>query len=305
MTSLVVTERIREVERDIVNNFPNFVIEEIRSIGEGMDSQAFLVNKEWIFRFPKRESVSNNLKTEIDLLPELQKILQVRIPDFKYIGKQTKNNYWFVGYKMIGGVELSEQVFSQMDKIQKEVFMAQIAVFLKSIHSFPLEQAVRSGVKFNDLKSEYEGDLRILRESVYKLLDQNIIDYIENLFERYLSNSDNFVFKPVLLHADFSSDHIFLNNVDGKIEGVIDFGDMTIGDPDYDLLYLYEELGKSFIENLLGYYPHSNPKLLFEKLELYYRLSSVGELLQGVERSDDELIQNSILNLKAESKNYI
>lgn len=305
MASSDTKDRVREIEMDIVSNFPNFKIKEINPIGEGMDSQAFLVNKEWIFRFPKRESVSKNLKTEIDLLPELKKVLEVKIPDFKYIGKQTKNNYWFVGYKMINGIELSQELIIQMDIKQKEVLLTQIASFLTSVHAFPLEQAILNGVKFNDLKSEYEGDLLILRESVYKLLDADTRDYIENLFEKYLSNEDNFIFKPVLLHADFSSDHIFLNEVEGKIEGVIDFGDMTIGDPDYDLLYLYEELGKPFIESLLVYYPHQNPKLLFEKLELYYRLSSVGELLQGVERNDVELIQNSIENLKVESKDYI
>lgn len=40
-------------QHNIRTNFPDFVVNGIEFLGEGMDSAAFLVNGEWVFRFPK------------------------------------------------------------------------------------------------------------------------------------------------------------------------------------------------------------------------------------------------------------
>ena len=42
----------------ISSNFPDLPVASIELAGEGMDNFAFLVNREWVFRFPKFDEVS-------------------------------------------------------------------------------------------------------------------------------------------------------------------------------------------------------------------------------------------------------
>jgi aminoglycoside phosphotransferase (APT) family kinase protein len=55
-------------------------------------------------------------------------------------------------------------------------------------------------------------------------------------FEIYLSESENLLFQPAVLHADLGRDHILAEN--DSVTAVIDFGDVNWGDPDYDFMYL-------------------------------------------------------------------
>jgi aminoglycoside 2''-phosphotransferase len=82
------TNFLGQARKDLQANFPQLVIKNINFAGEGMDSQALLVNDDLIFRFPKREEVVGQLKAEIRLLPKLRPLVPFEIPNFEYIGQQ-------------------------------------------------------------------------------------------------------------------------------------------------------------------------------------------------------------------------
>lgn len=48
------------------------------------------------------------------------------------------------------------------------------------------------------------------------------------------------------VHGDLSPDHILVHPASGQITGVIDFGDVGPGELDYELRYLYEDMGPGF-----------------------------------------------------------
>ncbi len=49
------------------------------------------------------------------------------------------------------------------------------------------------------------------------------------------------------------------------MKGIIDFGDMHIGDPDWDFNYFYKHYGKDYVGRLLKYYHHADTERLNEK----------------------------------------
>jgi aminoglycoside 2''-phosphotransferase len=103
----------------------------------------------------------------------------------------------------------------------------------------------------------------------------------------------------VLLHADFSPDHIICNEEKNVIAGIIDFGDIEIGDPDYDLMYLYEDYwGEEFIGELLKYYPHRDTERLMRKLEFFSRCNTIHDVLRGIRRKDDGILQEALEELR-------
>ena len=54
---------------------------------EGWDNEAFEINGEWVFRFPKRADGELPLKRELTLLPRLSTVLPVPVPVYQWIGQ--------------------------------------------------------------------------------------------------------------------------------------------------------------------------------------------------------------------------
>ncbi len=134
------------------------------------------------------------------------------------------------------------------------------------------------------------------RELVYPMLDQRERDYVGRLYEGYLGDVRNFDYEPTVLHADLSPEHIILPR---KHRGVIDFGDMVIGDPDYELHWLY---AIELLRRYLAHNPHPCPERLVRKLRFFHRSQTVVDALIGVRRDDREILQTSLAELKEQAR---
>lgn len=74
------------------------------SFGSGWDNTAFLVNGEFVFRFPRRETSVALLEKETALLPQIAPELPLPIPHPIYFGKPSAAFDWpFAGYRLIPG----------------------------------------------------------------------------------------------------------------------------------------------------------------------------------------------------------
>ena len=96
-------------------------------------------------------------------------------------------------------------------------------------------------------------------------------DYVERVFGTYFDDTALHDFEPALLHADLSPDHIRFSVSEQRITGIIDWGDASIGDPDYDLSYLYPAMGARFVEEVIRHGPRRDLEKLRRKLEFFMR----------------------------------
>lgn len=276
----------------ILKNFPHLHIEKIELAGEGMDSRSFFVKlprHTYVFRFPKFPTVAKNLQVEMALLPKLQKYVRLPIPQFDFIGKGIMNRT-FVGYKKIEGVTLTS-LWNNIATHKQETILHILGAFLKNVHSFPVKEAKKCGVPEQNFRRIYKGDLRKVVKDIYLTIPQKMRVYIERLYEEYLGDERNFTYSPTLLHADFGGGHIFCNKHDACITGIIDFGDIGIGDPDYDLMYLYGEFGWKFILQFLKHYsrPDHDLNILHRKLRLLLIHNTIDDIWMGRDRKEKEL----------------
>lgn len=262
----MVEQRVRsEIERA----FPELLVRDVAFLGSGMDNNAYLVNGEWVFRFPKCEAVACALGREVALLPKLAERLPVATPRFTYIGYQTGSGLLFAGYPLIRGEPLTAERFRSLAHPDQERILATLAAFLQGVHSFPAEDAAAAGIK--ELSTRiWVGDCWSRgRAQVLPLLAPRDGAMLARLIEGFAADPLNFAFTPRLLYADFAPEHVLYNPDSRGIAGVIDWGDLTIGDPDFDLLYLRQDYGENFVRRLLGHYPHPEPARLFEKLRVF------------------------------------
>src|SRR5262249_49474784 len=123
---------------------------------------------------------------------------------------------------------------------------------------------------------------RAEREIVPNLLPRQA-KALRKQFETYLHTSENFLFQPAVLHADLSREHILIE--DDSVVAVIDFGDVSWGDPDYDFMYLFVDFGQAFVEEVAERYGHTDIEQLRVKLEYFSLVDEIGTILDGVGRA--------------------
>lgn len=90
---------------------------------------------------------------------------------------------------------------------------------------------------------------------VYPLLQDGQRAWVEAAFRDWCSLAQHTHIESAVVHADFRDEHVLVNH--GALSGVIDFGDIEIGDPALDLSFLLV-YGEDFVRRVLDHYtlPH-------------------------------------------------
>lgn len=217
----------------IATAFPDLSVRTCDFLAEGWDSVVWEVNGDLIFRFPKRAEVATWLRIEIALLPLLAPTLPVPVPSFAYIADRPEIfPFPFVGYRKRAGVPLTTAPAGLM----AADLAAQIGRFLTALHRFPTERAVACGVPDTSpasWRAQHADMLAALRPLFPRMTPPQRARTVA-LFSAYLENPAHFQFTPVLLHRDLGGDHLLLDPRTGALAAVIDWGDLSIGDPAQD-----------------------------------------------------------------------
>lgn len=273
--------------KDIHHHFPGLNILSIQKIGEGDNSVAFVINDEYIFRFPKREEVKNQLEKEIKVLPKIRQHLSLAIPEFKFISPTLS----FAGHTKIAGIPLSHKRYYSLEKKYQVSIQHSLADFLKQLHHISLLELQNCGLEVMDLKEEYANDLFNAKQFIYPNISESKQNIISHLFNAYLNDPTHFNYKPALIHNDLSKDHILFDPSTGHLSGIIDFGDVAIGDPDYDFMYLPDEFGNHFLHEILNN-NQSYQKKIMSKLLFFTLGNRVQILLKAIEDNNAADIKN-------------
>ncbi|MDQ2786468.1 MAG: phosphotransferase [Chloroflexota bacterium] len=214
--------------------FPHLPLRTCRFLAEGWDSAVWEVNDDLVFRFPKRTEVATRLRIEIALLPMLGPTLPVPTPRFAYIAEGAAAfPYPFAGYPKLPGVSLADMPAAA---IAPERLAAQIGGFLTALHRFPTDRAAACGVSDTTpatWRAQYATMRAALRPLFPRMTPQERAR-TESLFAAHLDDPAHCQFTPVLLHRDLGGDHLLRDPHTGDLTAVIDWGDVSIGDPAQD-----------------------------------------------------------------------
>lgn len=256
-------------------------IRSARFLGEGWNSCAYLVNNELVFRFPKRADHWEELEREITFLAFAAGGLPMAVPEYVKVAPDSPAApCGYAAYRYLRGQAMDANALSR----EKRASAAEaIAAFLRAIHGLQPPSSVSSVLPREDerlVAEEYFS--RADRHLVPKLLPSEA-KALRTQFETYLGTSRNFSFRPVVLHADLSRDHVLMR--DGAIVGVIDFGDVSWGDPDYDFTYLFVDFGQAFVDEVAQRYGHPDVEQLRSKLQYFCLVDQIDTILNGAGRA--------------------
>lgn len=281
--------------KEIIENEFNLIVHNIIVLGQGLDSIAYLVNNEYIFKQSKHDIARINLKKEMRVLNYLKNQITLQIPDIEYYSEE----YSVCGYKEIKGNKLTPSIYKSLSDDEKDILAQDIALFLREMHAIPLPNI--AGLELH-VMDDYRSDYETLRETIYDKISDKSKEYIDDLYKRILNDERISQYVKALCHNDLGCNHIIIQN--NKAVGIIDFGDVAITDRDKDFVYLLEdsseEIGREFGIKVLEYYNHPNKEIPILKADWNDEYYPIEQILGGQAMKLDDMYNkgfNKIINI--------
>lgn len=270
--------------------FTDFKVNNIKVIGSGYDSVAYLVNNEYIFKTKFSSNKKKGYEKEKVIYDFLNKNLKtnIKIPNIEY--SYISDEISILGYKQIKGTFLTPEIYSTMSTEKQELLKKDIAYFLRQMHDLDYTDINSYTI---DNKQNVLEEYQLLKTTIYNSLTDIEKEYIEQFMNR-LNATTIFNDKKCLCHNDFSCNHLLLDE-NNRLCGIIDFGDSGIIDEYCDFIYLLEdseeEIGTKFGEDILRLYGNidiEKAKEYQDVVEQYYPLETI---VYGIKNNKPDFIE--------------
>ena len=223
--------------------FPELATGTIRFLGKGWDNSVWIVDDRWTFRFPRRAIAVPGVERELAVLPQVARLLPVRVPLPKLLGAASGRFPWpFFAYRRLPGVEPADAGLSEDERVK---LGAQLGRFLRALHAPETRAAVDPEcvlpVDFNR-RADMAVRVPRARENLAQLRELRLWG-APVVVDRILASAEELPpasGELVLVHGDLHLRHVLV--ADGAIAAVIDWGDVCLADPCIDLVLVWSLL---------------------------------------------------------------
>ena len=264
--------------------FPALDVRQVEYLDEGWDNVVYEADG-WLLRFPKRAEVEPSLAVELLLLPLLEERLPVAIPRFELRGEPSELfPRRFLGYRKLPGttgdeVELAEGQLLHVGRALGDL--------VAELHRFPVAVARDLGVPpGSETRALDRLHARVVER--FHLVEQaapHLLERARRFLDAALPRPHEG--EPVLLHADLTRSHIL---VEGEhVTGVIDWADVSVGDPAVDFAGLYHWGGEAMFRAGIERYPVADTGLA-ERARFVATCVGFYDLFYGVEAGKPECV---------------
>jgi aminoglycoside phosphotransferase (APT) family kinase protein len=284
-----------ELAHKLINSqFPQLASKSVKKLGHGWDNTVFLVGAEYVFRFPRREVAIKRLMMEGKILPKLKDYVSIAYSLPMFFGEgDYEYPAPFLGYPYLSG----EFPIGLTDK-QRALSATTLAQFLKSLHAFPVKIAQENGVQHDHRDMT---DIAMRKEKMHKFISDLALHFCEEDY-RTISNyleqlrTERVKQKYVFLHGDLHFKNMLVDD-NGRISGIIDWGDINIGHPACDLNVVYSFLPPDARSGFFKEYGDvdEETKILARLIAIYIPFLI---MKQAIDDKDDRLVDEAKSNIK-------
>ncbi|KAA5830149.1 phosphotransferase [Saccharopolyspora hirsuta] len=244
----------------------------------GWDSAARLVGGRWVERWPRRPEVAAQLRREVGLMPWLAVRLPLAVPVPELVSEEPL----VVRHLLVPG-EPPERLEAGHGRA--------LGRFLRCLHGCPVSDAVARGVPSSaEVVADRVATAARFRADVLPMLtgDQRraglaLLDVLPELPAE------------VLVHGDLGPEHV-LGDASG-LTGVIDFGDVNIGDPAVDLSWALHCTPAAFADALAEEYGVTGGQR--ERALVWHRLAPWHEVTYGMDVGDPGVVRSGLAGVAA------
>lgn len=237
----------------------------LTEIDDGFDFKVLVVDGEWVIRVPRHGLAVEEIAMEVDLLPVLAPHLPVAVPRFEYVSRQP----WLVAYRFLPGTPLVDED------------SAGVRSFLDALHGIAVAAVPAPRP---DWLEEWREQTDEFRAKVLPLLAGDE----RKRGEALLAETETLTgFEPALTHSDLGPSHLLVH--EGRLTGVIDWGDARIGDPAIDYAWL-----------LNGPFPNwdVDPELR-RRADIYHQLGPWFEVHYGLFTEQPRWVESGLAGVRS------
>ena len=223
-------------------------------LGEGWDSTAELIGGRWVQRRPRRPEIGPQLVRESVVMPWLAPRLPLPVP----VPVVISDDPLVVRHELVPGAEVTS-----LNAVQGR----QLGEFLLALHAVPVAEAAERGVEPMTLP------VARFRAEVQVPGGEELLAQIDGLPA------------DTLVHGDLGPEHVL--GRDGVLTGVIDFGDLHIGDAAIDLAWALHSTPPEFADALVAAYGVTDE--LRRRALVWHQLGPWHEVLHGNDIGDPQV----------------
>ena len=256
--------------------FPALVIRSSWLDRSGGDHLVVVVNDEHAFRFP-REGV-HNLGLEIEVLRHLRPRTQVAIPEYEHVDPAGR----FAGYRFIKGEALTRAKFALIDESAITEVLHSTAAFLSVLHDLP-----QADVAWPDTWPKAWTTAQYADRGLFERMPlivrhaPHLAGPLEAFYGAYRHDRAD---RLAIIHGDLVCEHILIDRARSALAGIIDFGDVALGDPAQDLLGFWSYGPDAAARVVARYDPRGNDPDLLRRSRNHFIRYRIDDLFERLDR---------------------
>jgi len=218
------------------------------------------------------------LRREKEFLDEFCMVSPLRIPKFIFFGDRV------LGYEKIRGQQLTADLFGSLGQTQKDIIAKDLGVFLAKLHASSFEITHISKYRDHFYRPGFDKLQKQINELLLPKFSPRVKKAISAFLLEFEANENNFKHKRGVVHSDLYDSHIYWDDKQQHISGIIDFGEVSQNASTMDFTLIANfctPLNDVFLEKLLTAYNADDPDLFrriksFSKLEkLYWPIENI------------------------------
>ena len=282
----------------LVGQLPDVDASSIEPFGSGDFCLAFRL-RDQVFRVARHPAAAEALRRESCILSKIAPILPLAVPRLAYHAPHGCPP--FTVHNEITGEFLTRETWEGMPASARERAASDLAIFLRSLHALPIQTGLECGLVQIDA-AEMAGRLR---EETAKTIHQHLEHETQRKLDRTLKrwSSQPAAQGPALLHCDIGPGHLLYDPMTLQLTGVIDFGDLVMGDPARDFIYIYEDFGPRLLGEVLTRYAGKAASKMMPAIRKWYLLEAITWTIGMYVEQREADLDHGLVEIKRELAN--
>lgn len=182
--------------------------------------------------------------------------------------------------------------FSAEDLAEDSLIIGSIAVTLSAIHALPRAVVTQQG-----LRSRAANDARLDAKTIVDRAHQSglVPETVKIHWDEQLGNQQLWDFHPVVIHGSISDSTLLIE--DDVITGVLDWSELSTGDPATDFAWL-AGTSPGVLERVTDVYTdtqsHNSVRGIIDRARFWHELEIAKWLLHGIEHRDQSIMDDAV-----------
>jgi aminoglycoside 2''-phosphotransferase len=252
-----------------------------------------------VFRVARHAEAAAALRRESCILSKIAPFLPLSVPQPVYHAPHGCPP--FTVHQEITGEFLTRETWEGMPAPARESAASDLAAFLRSLHALPSQIGLECSLTQIDAADVAQRLREETANTIQRYLEHETQRRLDHTLKRW--SSQPAARGPALLHCDVGPGHLLYNPSNLQLTGVIDFGDIVLGDPARDFIYIYEDFGPSLLGEVLTRYAGKDASKMMPAIRKWYLLEAISWTLGMYAEQREAEIEHGLAEIKRELAN--